>query len=749
MRAGVPWRAMRTELLGGQYLDVLHQATRDASQAAALRIDRYKTAAYTVERPLHLGAALAGAGPELVDGYRRFGADIGIAFQLRDDLLGVFGDPAVTGKPAGDDLREGKRTLLLAIALERAERRGDTAARAAVEAAVGNPGLTAEEVDRTRDVLTELGAVQAVEQRIAALTGSALDALAAAPVAAPAATRAGRAGRHRDPASPLRSARPRRRPPPRGRREGASTSRGHRPRGGRRRRAVRAVRRAPPARRGQAGDDRRTGATTPAAGWGRLDLTTEHGTFHVDTGATVLTMPDLLDEAFAAVGEKLAERLDLVPLDPAYRAHFADGSTIDVHTDADAMEAEIRRVCGPDVRRRATAALRAWLGDLYRTEIDTFIGANIDSPLAPARPRPRAAGAARRVRAARAARRPLPPRRPAPADLLLPVAVRGCRARPRAGRVRGDRLHGHRRGRVVPDGRHARASARRSPTRPRRPGHGSTTGGRSRGWRGAAVGSPRCATGRRADPTDDSEALPCDAVVLTPDLPGRRRAGRPRPAAPRAAAVVAQRRGAARGACAPAAPRPRTTRSPSARRGSGRSPRSSRRAADERPVAAGHPAHGHRPDARAARHPTSCSSSPRAPTWSAAGSTGRASARPTATSCSSVLAARAHPGLDDIAGDITVSRLVTPADWAADGLAAGTPFSAAHTLRADRPVPSLATSCRAWPTPCWRAAARCRASASRRSCSAASWRRSGSPVRRRPEGSFGRVSGRVGAWIAS
>ena len=73
--------------------------------------------------------------------------------------------------------------------------------------------------------------------------------------------------------------------------------------------------------------------------------------YHVDTGATVLTMPDLLDEAFAAVGEKLSERLDLLPLDPAYRAHFVDGSTIDVHTDADAMEAEIRRVCGPDVRR--------------------------------------------------------------------------------------------------------------------------------------------------------------------------------------------------------------------------------------------------------------------------------------------------------------------------------------------------------------------------------------------------------------
>ncbi len=187
-RAGAPWRSMRTELLGGQYLDVLHQATRNASQAAALRIDRYKTAAYTVERPMHLGAALAGAPPELIDGYRRFGSDIGIAFQLRDDLLGVFGDPAVTGKPAGDDLREGKRTLLLAIALERADRRGDGAARSAVEAAIGDPELTVDQVERTRDLLTDLGAVQAVEQRIAALTGSALDALAAAPVTEPAAT---------------------------------------------------------------------------------------------------------------------------------------------------------------------------------------------------------------------------------------------------------------------------------------------------------------------------------------------------------------------------------------------------------------------------------------------------------------------------------------------------------------------------------------------------------------------------------
>ena len=188
-RAATPWEAMRTEVLGGQYLDDFVQSTGDSSARAALQIDRYKTAAYTVERPLHLGAAIAGAGPDLVSCYRRFGADIGVAFQLRDDLLGVFGDPAVTGKPAGDDLREGKRTLLLALAVERAAQRGSAAAVAEIEDAVGDPDLDDERLARVRDLLDELGAVQAVEQRIAALTGSALDALSTAEIAEPAAAR--------------------------------------------------------------------------------------------------------------------------------------------------------------------------------------------------------------------------------------------------------------------------------------------------------------------------------------------------------------------------------------------------------------------------------------------------------------------------------------------------------------------------------------------------------------------------------
>ena len=79
---------------------------------------RYKSAKYSIERPLHIGAALAGASPEMITQLSRFGLPLGEAFQLRDDLLGVFGDPAVTGKPAGDDLIEGKRTVLVSLALD-------------------------------------------------------------------------------------------------------------------------------------------------------------------------------------------------------------------------------------------------------------------------------------------------------------------------------------------------------------------------------------------------------------------------------------------------------------------------------------------------------------------------------------------------------------------------------------------------------------------------------------------------------
>ena len=172
-RATPVWESMRTELLAGQFLDVVGHATDLSTPEGVLRISRYKTAAYTIERPLHLGAALAGADDDVVAAYRAFGTDLGIAFQLRDDLLGVFGDPAVTGKPAGDDLREGKRTLLVALARQHPDR----AATAALEHALGKPDLTVEEVAAARDALTDLGVVTDVEERIAALSTSALHAL--------------------------------------------------------------------------------------------------------------------------------------------------------------------------------------------------------------------------------------------------------------------------------------------------------------------------------------------------------------------------------------------------------------------------------------------------------------------------------------------------------------------------------------------------------------------------------------------
>ena len=172
-RARPVWQAMRTEVLGGQFLDVQGHAASDSRPETALRISRYKTAAYTVERPLHLGAAIAGADDATVRALRRYGRDLGIAFQLRDDVLGVFGDPAVTGKPAGDDLREGKLTLLVSLTRNHPDR----ATAAVVERTLGTPDLTADDVTAARDALLALGVVDDVEARIAELTASALDAV--------------------------------------------------------------------------------------------------------------------------------------------------------------------------------------------------------------------------------------------------------------------------------------------------------------------------------------------------------------------------------------------------------------------------------------------------------------------------------------------------------------------------------------------------------------------------------------------
>ena len=176
--------AMRAELMGGQYLDLLEQVRGDSTVESALRVARFKSAKYTIVEPLHLGAALASAPDEVFDTYTAYGMPLGEAFQLRDDVLGVFGDPSVTGKPAGDDLREGKRTVLVAMALEAA-----TQAQAdLVRRDLGSPHLDPAGVDRLREVLVDTGAVQRVEELITRRTAEALSVLESAPITQEAAT---------------------------------------------------------------------------------------------------------------------------------------------------------------------------------------------------------------------------------------------------------------------------------------------------------------------------------------------------------------------------------------------------------------------------------------------------------------------------------------------------------------------------------------------------------------------------------
>ena len=138
-----------------------------------------------------LNSLLVSNFPTITGGRVGVGSGVGVAFQLRDDLLGVFGDPAVTGKPAGDDLREGKRTLLIAEAFDHARQQGDHEATALLESVLGDPDLDAERLRRTRDALVRLGAVSAVEDRITTLTSAALAALSTTTLAEPAATRLG------------------------------------------------------------------------------------------------------------------------------------------------------------------------------------------------------------------------------------------------------------------------------------------------------------------------------------------------------------------------------------------------------------------------------------------------------------------------------------------------------------------------------------------------------------------------------
>ena len=167
------YHAMRAEVIGGQYLDLLAAARGDATPEETRRISVLKSGRYTVERPLLIGAALAAAPAPVRDALAAFGAPLGEAFQLRDDIIGAFGDPTITGKDADGDLREGKQTLLVALAKKAA----NPEQRATLDELLGTDDLSADGAERLRTVLRDTGALDEVADTIASLLTEARAAL--------------------------------------------------------------------------------------------------------------------------------------------------------------------------------------------------------------------------------------------------------------------------------------------------------------------------------------------------------------------------------------------------------------------------------------------------------------------------------------------------------------------------------------------------------------------------------------------
>ena len=175
---------MRVEVMAGQYLDVLEEnaaATRPVSEGVgrAEKVILYKTAKYSIEAPLRIGAAFAGADPAKLSQFTHFGSPLGIAFQLRDDILGVFGDPSVTGKPAGDDLREGKRTVLVALTLEALTERSPSMAES-FEELLTSRELDTHQIAFMQKLIKDSGALEKTERMIVELGDRSLESLDAA-----------------------------------------------------------------------------------------------------------------------------------------------------------------------------------------------------------------------------------------------------------------------------------------------------------------------------------------------------------------------------------------------------------------------------------------------------------------------------------------------------------------------------------------------------------------------------------------
>ncbi|MEO7371322.1 MAG: polyprenyl synthetase family protein [Ilumatobacteraceae bacterium] len=177
--AWVIWNELRTELNIGQLLDIVGSVRGDRRLDKAERICRYKSGKYTVERPLHLGAVLAAPNrsDELLPALSAYGLPLGDAFQMRDDVMGAFGDEAVTGKPVGGDLREGKPTPLLARAVAAA----DESQRAVLDR-VGAADLDDSDVASMQQAIVDTGALAALEAQIASLTDEAISAIEVAPI---------------------------------------------------------------------------------------------------------------------------------------------------------------------------------------------------------------------------------------------------------------------------------------------------------------------------------------------------------------------------------------------------------------------------------------------------------------------------------------------------------------------------------------------------------------------------------------
>lgn len=175
---------MRVEVMAGQYLDVLEEnaaASRSISEAVgrAEKVILYKTAKYSIEAPLRLGAAFAGADSASLGVFTQFGIPLGIAFQLRDDVLGVYGDPSVTGKPAGDDLREGKRTVLIALTKEALEIKSPSM-NTTLEELLTSRELTSDQIGFLQKLIEDSGALAKTERMIVELGDRALMTLEAA-----------------------------------------------------------------------------------------------------------------------------------------------------------------------------------------------------------------------------------------------------------------------------------------------------------------------------------------------------------------------------------------------------------------------------------------------------------------------------------------------------------------------------------------------------------------------------------------